>query len=259
MSASCSVPASSAAALICDTGALVDYLVESAPNHRRFRDAIDRARTRYVPGLVLAEVDYFLRDERGAMQPVHAGSRPRCLRLCVADRWAALTCDGSGPTLRGSAISGLVDSSVVALAESIGVRQLATRDVRHFAGRSAPRRPRVRAGGSSDKSGRMVTHPQRDADRANVRIAPGMSVHWRSAAMVNGPVSWLFSLSDQRRRNGESDRLRISRAGFTSFATCPTTSGAACSGLFTPTPTVMCRMSRSAPRANSANRGSVPV
>ena len=62
------MPAGSAAALICDTGALIDYLVESAPDHRLFRNAIDQARTRYVPGLVLAEVDYFLRDERGAMQ-----------------------------------------------------------------------------------------------------------------------------------------------------------------------------------------------
>ena len=50
------MPAGSAAALICDTGALIDYLVESAPDHTRFRDAIDQARTRYVPGLVLAEV-----------------------------------------------------------------------------------------------------------------------------------------------------------------------------------------------------------
>lgn len=49
--------ARSTPALICDTGALLDYLVESAPNHQLFRDAIDSARTRYVPGLVLAEVD----------------------------------------------------------------------------------------------------------------------------------------------------------------------------------------------------------
>lgn len=62
------MPAGNAAALICDTGALIDYLVEAAPDHRRVRDAIDQARTRYVPGLVLAEVDYFLREERGAMQ-----------------------------------------------------------------------------------------------------------------------------------------------------------------------------------------------
>ena len=67
-SASCSVAGGSAAALICDTGALLDYLVKDAPDHQRFRHAIDRARTRYVPGLVLAEVDYFLRDERPAMK-----------------------------------------------------------------------------------------------------------------------------------------------------------------------------------------------
>jgi len=40
------VAVSSTAALICDTGALLDYLVESAPDHRRFRNAIDLARTR---------------------------------------------------------------------------------------------------------------------------------------------------------------------------------------------------------------------
>jgi predicted nucleic acid-binding protein len=62
------VAVASAAALICDTGALLDYLVESAPDHRLFRSAIDRARTRYVPGLVLAELDYFLRDERRTME-----------------------------------------------------------------------------------------------------------------------------------------------------------------------------------------------
>ena len=62
------MPAGSAPALICDTGALLDYLVEIAPGHRLFRNAIDQARTRYVPGLVLAEIDYFLRDERRAMQ-----------------------------------------------------------------------------------------------------------------------------------------------------------------------------------------------
>ncbi len=60
--------AGSTAALICDTGALLDYLVEGAPDHRLFRSAIDRARARYVPALVLAELDDFLRNERQAMQ-----------------------------------------------------------------------------------------------------------------------------------------------------------------------------------------------
>jgi uncharacterized protein len=126
------VPAGSAAALICDTGALIDYLVESAPDHRRFRDAIDRARTRYVPGLVLAEVDYFLRHERPAMQvfmhdiargaftyaPPTVGQLSRAME--VDRRFADLGL-------------GLVDGSVVALAESLGISRLATRDVRHFA------------------------------------------------------------------------------------------------------------------------------
>ena len=47
----------SAAALICDTGALLDYLVENSADHQLFRDPIDSARTRYVPALVLVEVD----------------------------------------------------------------------------------------------------------------------------------------------------------------------------------------------------------
>ena len=126
------MPAGSAAALICDTGALIDYLVESAPDHRLFRKAIDQARTRYVPGLVLAEVDYFLRDERQGMQlfmqdlargaftyaPPTLGQLTRAME--VDRRFADLSL-------------GLVDASVVALAESLGIRRLATRDVRHFA------------------------------------------------------------------------------------------------------------------------------
>ena len=126
------MPAGSAAALICDTGALIDYLVESAPDHERFREAIDQARARYVPGLVLAEVDYFLREERRAMQvfmqdlargaftyaPPTVGQLSRAMD--VDRRYADLGL-------------GVVDSSVVALAESLGIRRLATRDVRHFA------------------------------------------------------------------------------------------------------------------------------
>lgn len=126
------MPAGSAAAIICDTGALIDYLVDSAPDHRRFRDAIDRARARYVPGLVLAEVDYFLRDERQAMQafmedlargaftyaPPTLGQLARAMEV---DRRF------------GDLGLGLVDASVVALAESLSIRRLATRGVRHFA------------------------------------------------------------------------------------------------------------------------------
>jgi predicted nucleic acid-binding protein len=154
MSASCSVPAGNAAALICDTGALIDYLVERAPDHGRFREVIDRARTRYVPGLVLAEVDYFLRRERDAMRvlmhdlargaftyaPPTVGQLSRAME--VDRRFANLGL-------------GLVDSSVVALAESLGIRRLATRDVRHFAA------VRLRDGRSFE----LVVHPT-DPDTA---------------------------------------------------------------------------------------------
>ena len=118
--------------MICDTGALFDYLVENAPDHGRFRNAIDQARTRYIPGLVLAEVDYFLRDERRAMQvfmqdlargaftyaPPTTGQLARAME--VDRRFADLGL-------------GLVDGSIVALAESLDIRRLATRDARHFA------------------------------------------------------------------------------------------------------------------------------
>jgi predicted nucleic acid-binding protein len=126
------VPAASTAALICDTGALLDYLVENAADHRLFRNAIDRARTRYIPALVLAEVDYFLRNERQAMQifmqDVARGaftyvppSMDQLSRAMEIDR-------------RYSDLGlGLVDGSVVALAEALDIRRLATRDVRHFA------------------------------------------------------------------------------------------------------------------------------
>jgi len=148
------VPAGSAAALICDTGALIDYLVESTPDHRLFRKAIDQARTRYVPGLVLAEVDYFLRDERRGMQlfmqdlargaftyaPPSLGQLTRAMEIDL--RFADLGL-------------GLVDASVVALAESLDVRRLATRDVRDFAA------VRLRNGRAFD----LVVHPS-DPDKS---------------------------------------------------------------------------------------------
>lgn len=148
------MPAGSTAALICDTGALIDYLVESASDHRIFRNAIDRAGTRYVPGLVLAEVDYFLRDDRPAMNvfmqdlargaftyaPPTLGQLSRAMD--VDRRFADLGL-------------GLVDGSVVALAESLGIRRLATRDLRHFSA------VRLRDGRAFE----LVVHPT-DPDQA---------------------------------------------------------------------------------------------
>jgi len=125
------VAAGSSPALICDTGALLDYLVAGAPDHRAFREEIDRARTRYVPGLVLAELDYFLRAERKAMAAFMADL------ASGAFTYAPPTLD---QLLRATDIDrryadlglGLVDASVVALADQLGIRRVATRDVRHF-------------------------------------------------------------------------------------------------------------------------------
>jgi predicted nucleic acid-binding protein len=118
-------------ALICDTSALLDYLVESAPDHRLFRNAIEQARARYVPGLVLAELDYFLRDERTAMH-TFMQDLARGAFTYAAPTTAQLS--------RAMAIDrryedlglGLVDASLVALAEDLGLRRVATRDLRHF-------------------------------------------------------------------------------------------------------------------------------
>jgi predicted nucleic acid-binding protein len=120
-----------AAALICDTGGLLDYLVEDSPDHALFRDAIDTARARYVPGLVLAELDYFLRDERAAMRAFMADLIAGAFTYAppALDHLArAVRIDEDYADLR----LGLVDGTVVALAEQLGVRRIATRDVRHF-------------------------------------------------------------------------------------------------------------------------------
>ena len=126
------MPVASAAALICDTGALLDYIVKGARDHQRFRDAIDRARTRYVPGLVLAEVDYFLRDVRSAMH-VFMHDLARGAFTYAPPPLDQLTRAMEIDQRYEDLGLGLVDASVVALAEALGIRRLATRDLRHFA------------------------------------------------------------------------------------------------------------------------------
>lgn len=123
--------AASATAIICDTGALLDYLVAGSPDHTAFRDVIDEARTRYVPDLVLAELDYFLRAERDAMRSFMGDLARGAFTYAPAgvDQLSrAMQIDQQYGDLR----LGLVDASIVALAERVGVRRIATRDVRHF-------------------------------------------------------------------------------------------------------------------------------
>jgi predicted nucleic acid-binding protein len=118
--------------VICDTGALLDYLVENAADHRSFRNAIDSARARYIPALVLAEVDYFLRNERHAMQ-IFMRDVARGAFTYVPPSLHQLSRAMEIDRRYADLGLGLVDGSVVALAEELGIRRLATRDVRHFA------------------------------------------------------------------------------------------------------------------------------
>lgn len=118
-------------ALICDTGALLDYVTRSAPDHRSFKRAIDRARARYVPSLVLAEVDYFLRDQRSAMRALTRDLARGAFTYVPADLPSierAMEIDRTFADLE----LGLVDASIVALAEEIEVLRLATRDIADF-------------------------------------------------------------------------------------------------------------------------------
>ena len=88
--------------------------------------------TSFVPGLVLAEVDYVLRDERRAMQVFMQDLARGAFTYApptVGQLSRAMEVDRGFADLG----LGLADASVVALAESLGVRRLATRDVRHFA------------------------------------------------------------------------------------------------------------------------------
>src|SRR5204862_6477967 len=116
----------------CDEIAIIDYLVRSASDHKRFRRAIDGARTRYVPALVLAEVDYFLRHERDAMRAFVRDLSSGAFTYApfpLDHLTRAMDIDRRYDDLE----LGLVDASIVVLSEEVGVRRIATRDVRHFA------------------------------------------------------------------------------------------------------------------------------
>jgi len=120
-----------APALICDTSALLEYLWTGAPDHRAYREAIDPACTRYVPALVLAELDHFLRRRRDLMFALLADLERSAFTLAPVDLELlrhARAVDGRYATLG----IGLVDASIVALAERLGITRVATRDVRHF-------------------------------------------------------------------------------------------------------------------------------
>jgi hypothetical protein len=121
-------------ALICDTGPLLAALDAADPDHRRCAQLLtDADEDLVVPALVLAELDYwcsrrlppeawlvFLEDLLAGVYRVEPPTGPdlaRCRDLQTQYADLAL---------------GVVDASVVALAERLGEPKVATLDQRHF-------------------------------------------------------------------------------------------------------------------------------
>ena len=109
--------------LLLDTGGWLQALSGAEP----WASAVDEASDLVVPGLVLAEVDYHLRKQRRAMhrllQDLEAGAY-RYEPPTVADLKRAREID-----LKFKDVNlGLVDASIAALAERIGVVRVLTID-----------------------------------------------------------------------------------------------------------------------------------
>lgn len=121
-------------ALVLDTGPLLAALDRSDPDHAACVGLIESAREALVvPGLVLAELDYWCHERLDAgvwltfLEDVLAGAyrveqpTPPDLARChqLQTQYADLRL-------------GVVDASVVALVERLGERAVATLDHRHF-------------------------------------------------------------------------------------------------------------------------------
>jgi predicted nucleic acid-binding protein len=120
--------------LVLDTGPIYASLDRNDSNHRRCREMIEAAREPLVlPSPILPEIDYFASErlgvgamiallndvERGAyvVRDLMAGDYVRVAELM--DRYSDLDL-------------GFVDASVIAVAERLGEKKLATLDHRHF-------------------------------------------------------------------------------------------------------------------------------
>lgn len=118
--------------LVCDSGPLLAALDAGDAWHRRCRVLLETSREDLVvPGLVLAEVDYWCHKRRipeawiAFLEDVDAGSW--IVEWPTArDLTRALEVQRSYPEV------GVVDASVLALVERLDESKLATLDQRHF-------------------------------------------------------------------------------------------------------------------------------
>lgn len=122
--------------IIADTGGLLRALARTPAGHPSFPEyerILTSAAAVIVPGLVLAEVDYFLRTERKAMRRLIAeifdpGTRYEYELPLPTDIARALELDARFEGLE----LGLVDGMVAAVAERRRVYRVLTTDRRDF-------------------------------------------------------------------------------------------------------------------------------
>ena len=122
--------------IIADTGGLLRALArarDGTPSFPDYEAILTSATLVIVPGLVLAEVDYFLRDNRAAMRKLVAeifdpGTRYEYEFPRPSDIVRALELDATFAQLN----LGLVDSTVAAVAERRRVYRILTTDRRDF-------------------------------------------------------------------------------------------------------------------------------
>lgn len=134
--------------IIADTGGLLRALARTPnrqPSFPEYQTVLTSASLVIVPALVLAEVDYFLRDQRAAMRKLIAeifdpGTRYEYELPLPSDLVRALEFDAKFKGLN----LGLVDGTVAALAERRQVYHVLTTDRRDFSAlRIGPRLSRA--------------------------------------------------------------------------------------------------------------------
>lgn len=134
--------------IVADTGGLLRGLAstrDGKPSFPEYEKVLTSASLVIVPGLVLAEVDYFLRENRVAMRRLVAEIFDPATRYeyelpLPSDIVRALELDARFGKLN----LGLVDGTVVAVAERRHIYRVLTTDRRDFAAiRVGPRLTRV--------------------------------------------------------------------------------------------------------------------
>jgi len=109
--------------LLLDTGGWLKALAGEAP----WSEALEEAGELVVPGLVLAEVDYHLRRQRSAMHRLLGDIQSGAYRVewpTTSDLERARSLDSKFKKLD----LGLVDASIVALAERLEIHRILTID-----------------------------------------------------------------------------------------------------------------------------------